>query len=215
MVDFVHLAVDFDRTNLESLSTDRREALVLSSRKLADELRRRDIPTIWVSFPRANTAFALHEAPVEWPARNPRQSPKNRLVPAGFGNGIDVKTDEDIFMKGKEDAFGDGSLAKIIRHKYGASGILVSGGTVTICVPGTMTGGLRNGFSVGALHDHCYSTLDWDKDPAAHKNFLQNWGKQHGLSADAYRVVSAEQLLAEHPQRQAVPHALPAYALRR
>lgn len=99
MVEFVHIAIDFDQTNLGLLPETRQQQIAAEARQFSRDLRGKGIPTIWVSFPKGRTAFDILPAPTSWPAANPRQRPKRQLSPAGLER-IDIKTDEDIVLKG-------------------------------------------------------------------------------------------------------------------
>ena len=181
---FVHLAIDLDETNLQGLTDARRAQIVENAHSTATQLRHLDVPTVYVSFPRANTKFDLLPASAQWPSANVRQRPHDQLKPAGLV-GIDIKTDEDIFMKGSTNAFEGGYLAKHISERYGAAAILLTGGTTTACIPATAEGAVRSGLNVYVATDRLFTTLDWDGVAQAHKLSIEKWRNQKASEESA------------------------------
>ncbi|MER2519641.1 MAG: isochorismatase family protein [Bdellovibrionales bacterium] len=171
MVDCVHLSVDLDESNLCHVRETRRKQLISDARCFADVLRKRGVPTIWVAFPKGNANFILMESVVSWPSGAGCPYPQKHLRSSGVA-GINIKKDEDVFVKGAEDAFQDGFLAHFIREKYGACSVVVTGGTTTICVLATLRGAQKAGFSCHVLYDRLYTLAPWDLDPCQHRDYL-------------------------------------------
>ena len=195
MVDFVHVAVHCDSTNLGSLSVERRLQFAKDQRLLADDLRKRGIPTIWISFPRGHSSFDVLDVTTAWPARNPRQRPKSQCL-AGSIDAFDVRTDEPLLVFGSQNAFEGGHLGRYIRKHFGDAVPLVTGGTTTVCVPSSLKGGLDEGFSLRAITDRLYTTMEGDGDPAAHRACLEKKLRELGVGKHPRLVLTtAEEIL--------------------
>jgi len=109
---FVHLAIDFDSTNLENLSESRRKQVVGKVRDFANRLRHHAVPTLWISFPRASRCFELYAAEATGSSKSSLNRPRSILQQTGFESDF-IRTDKDIFVKGAADAFASGDLANI------------------------------------------------------------------------------------------------------
>lgn len=199
MVNFVHVAVHFDSTNLGSLSVERRLQLIDDQQRLVKDLRKRGVPTVWISFPKGHSSFELHDAGTSWPARNPRQRPKAQLSAAHF-SGMDIRSDEPMLVIGSANSFEGGHLRKFIHEHYGPGEILQSGGTTTVCIPASAEGGIKDGFRVHIMADACYTTYDWDHDPQKHVESLEAWAKSKGLhTSEKLNITTTTRVLGDLP----------------
>ena len=76
-------------------------------------------------------------------ARGAMNSP---CIPADVIREFAVRADEDVLIKHTTSAFNEGHLEEALHTKYGARGVLVSGGMVSVCVQDTLRGATRRGF---------------------------------------------------------------------
>lgn len=213
MGDFVHLSIDLDVSNLVLLGADRRRQLREEARRFADGLRARGIPTIWIAFPRGSTEFSFVARETVWPFACVRQRPQKQIKLADL-HGMDIKTDEDVFVKGGADAFQGGILAQHLWHKYRPRSIILTGGTTTVCVASTLYGAAKAGLNCVVIYDRLYSLMAWDSDPLRHRDHLLGRARELGLSRQ--RVVMSDQTLRmlplqPIPERVSFVHAVGAF----
>ncbi|HEU0117732.1 MAG TPA: hypothetical protein VFR09_03785, partial [Alphaproteobacteria bacterium] len=94
-------------------------------------------------------------------------------------------------------------LQELIRTKYGASRVLVSGGIVSVCVEGTLRGATRNGFDAWAIYDRMFSS----RSTAENEQFLhQRWAMNTNIlvpagTSPAREVVSAQDVFSRIRQQ--------------
>jgi len=128
---FVHLAIDVQSDFLRWLPIEKRASFPRAVRSFADDLRERDIPTIWVTYPGSRANCQIHLPQMALSQGQPR--PLSFLESLGL-LAVDPRTDEAILVKNRESAFGHPVLEKYLKD-LGIEGVIITGLRSRACVP--------------------------------------------------------------------------------
>jgi len=159
----VHLAIDLDEDNISCIPDA--DSFVEKERKFADTLRKHNIPTICVTFPKGQTSFHL----VPGKPGDTTVRPEKVLQSHGLQK-FRVRADEDILVKGRENAFSGAVLtARLLGLR--TKKVILTGGVTGVCIAATAAGATSSGFEVLAACDLMYSPTA--SKPEEHQQQLQ------------------------------------------
>ncbi|MDD3370937.1 MAG: isochorismatase family protein [Alphaproteobacteria bacterium] len=162
----IHISMDVQDRYLKPLSPYTKKTYPIAARAFADELRDMGVPTIWVGWDRAKHSFKYYSHKATGPTAREKTLLRHSHRPTGrrlnhrtkdlsktLGLKLsEIKTGEDIFYKGDDNAFDTGYLGKMLKAQK-VDLILLSGLNTGACIVQSLMGGLKEGFTIVVVSD--------------------------------------------------------------
>lgn len=144
----VHLAIDYQDWFLLKLSNSTACSFAAAGRTFADDLRKRNVPTIWVGCAWAGDNWRLLDV------EDDPYLHRYFVSKHGF-NHVRPKQNEAFFIKAHDDVFyprATVSLAAILKDR-GVDTLVISGMNTSMCITDTIRSALQRNFHVMAAYD--------------------------------------------------------------
>ncbi|MDD3370936.1 MAG: isochorismatase family protein [Alphaproteobacteria bacterium] len=159
-----HIAMDVQDKYTHYFYGDGQEkTFPIAIRTFADDLQKIGIPTIWVAWgTHAEFKYYSKKVTAAWPDKK-----RNVLLNGLTLTCCPIGRDEEIFSKGDNDAFFDGTLAKILKSQ-GYDAILLTGMDTGACVVESLNGAMKEGI-------RCIVISDLVADSCGEKHGKSDW----------------------------------------
>ena len=144
---YAHLGIDYQKTDGNKLSPERWDSFIKEGRSFADDLRKKDILTIWILWGDENKYQLLLPS-----------APKNQRQKAAKTYNLDanlkVKDDEAMYLKGSNNAFAcQPCILSLYLQELNVNGLIVTGSNTPACIKETLWSIKKYTDNVIAIYD--------------------------------------------------------------